>query len=214
MPAEVLAKACEPFFTTKPIGEGTGLGLAVVDGIVKQYSGRMLLQSQPGQGTSVEILFPQAAGLETIGQPPPEAIPTSTTLVPATILIVEDEEDVRNLMAKVLRDAGHRVFQAADGEAGYQAILEQKGGIDLLITDVLMPKMDGHKLTGKVRLEFPEIQVLMVAAYEAEAITLENPPGYMHNVLFKPFSPVTLALRVQEALRRASSAANNRAGND
>ena len=211
MTAGVLAKACEPFFTTKPVGQGTGLGLAVVDGIVKRYQGKVALRSHPGHGTEVEILFPEAATPVEIPEESIETAPPAEASLRATILVVEDEEDVRNLMVKILRDAGHRVFQANDGEAGYQAMVNHKGAIDLVITDVLMPKMSGFELSEKVRREFPEVGILMVAAYDAEIITAKTLPEHSHNLLFKPFSPVTLTLRVQNALRSAAGRKNHRA---
>ncbi len=200
MPADVVARVFEPFFTTKPVGKGTGLGLTIVQGVVEQLRGEIAVASEPGRGTTFRIRLPAAAtgvalprqGTEVA--PPPEATP-----VPATILVCDDDEAVRRIMAVALGEAGFHVIAAADGEAA----LEQAGAagpIALLVTDLVMPGMNGVELAQRLWGRQALLRTLFVSGYAAE--TLRNadlPPGRVE-LLHKPFLPRELVQRVTELL--------------
>jgi PAS domain S-box-containing protein len=195
MPADVAARAFEPFFTTKAIGEGTGLGLSMVFGFVNQSGGQLHLSSTPGQGTTVTIELPQQKGdVAAAGEPAPplSALPHARH---ATLLLVDDEEPLRAILAELLRGAGHEVLEAANAAAA----LDQADGrrIDAMITDVGLPGgMNGRQLAAAVRDRHPGIEVLFVTGY-AESVVLNKgalEPG-MH-IMTKPFALTDFSRRV------------------
>ena len=195
MPPDVAARVFEPFFTTKPIGEGTGLGLSMVYGFVSQSGGEVRLTSAPGQGTTVSIDLPQYHGTAAQDEglaPPLDALPHARR---ATLLLVDDEEPLRAILAELLRDAGHEVLEAASAAAA----LDQADGrkIDALITDVGLPGgMNGRQLADAVRDRHPGVEVLFVTGY-AESTVLNKgalAPG-MH-IMTKPFALTDFSGRV------------------
>ncbi|MCC6728978.1 MAG: GAF domain-containing protein [Chthonomonadales bacterium] len=198
--AEVRARIFEPFFTTKELGKGTGLGLATCYGLVRQHHGHIWVYSEPGVGTSFRIYLPRAHGAEPhteeCAPPRREALPRGD----ATVLVVEDDEDVRAMAVATLRAQGYRVLQAANGE---QAIGEARAAgqpIDLLLTDVVMPVMGGHALAQALLRERPEMKVLCISGYTDDAVVRHELVGEGTAFLRKPFTPSALALRVWEAL--------------
>jgi CheY-like chemotaxis protein len=188
----------EPFFTTKPVGQGTGLGLAVVHGIITQSGGHIEFDSSAA-GTSFRIYLPAApddARPVDVGSRPGEPLQPGRE----TILLVEDEEAVRRLSAKVLERAGYRVISAADGVEAIRAAGAHEGRIDLLVTDVVMPGMSGNHLASLFRTRDPEIRVLFVSGYTPDAVLRHGVREGELAFLQKPFSPAALASRVREVL--------------
>jgi CheY-like chemotaxis protein len=199
MTPEVAGRVLEPFFTTKPLGQGTGLGLSMIYGFVKQSQGHMRIDSEPGRGTSVQIFLPRHAGQAEGEAPKPvaEAPPAHRKL---TVLLVDDEESVRTLSTELLSELGYKVLQAADGPSGVErrASVEH---IDLLITDVGLPNgMNGRQLADALRIQQPGLKVLFITGFaEPTAIgdqALE--PGMQ--LMAKPFSMAALARQVRGML--------------
>jgi CheY-like chemotaxis protein len=202
MDAKIKSRIFEPFFTTKEQGKGTGLGLSTVYGIVKQNGGEVRVYSEPGQGTVFRIYFPAVAEYaEALSGAEPEAELTSAT---ETILLVEDEDQVRNLTRTLLARQGYRVLEASSGAAALSLAREYPERIDLLLTDVVMPQMSGPDLAGELRSLHPEISVLFMSGYMDTAIVLQGPlPA--GTLLQKPFTSDALHKKVREALRPDSS---------
>ncbi|MDP1629915.1 MAG: response regulator [Caulobacter sp.] len=207
IPADVLSKIFDPFFTTKPVGEGTGLGLAQVYGIVKQSDGWIHVESPEGEGATFRIFLPvHAGGLATR----PVTAPAATVSHPrpardlsgnGRILFVEDEEAVRGIAARLLRRRGYEVIEAADGEEALILAEQHAGKIDLLISDVMMPGMDGPTLLKKARIHLGGAPVMFISGYaEAEfSDLLEGETGV--SFLPKPLDIKTLAERVKQQLQ-------------
>jgi PAS domain S-box-containing protein len=199
MDRDAIERAFEPFYTTKGVGKGTGLGLSMVYGFVKQSGGHIKIYSEPGQGTSVKIYLPRYLGPQGdaddgLGdQHIPEGDPE------ATILVCEDDEDVRALSADSLRSLGYQVLEAADGEAALQ-LLEEEAAVDLLFTDVVLPGMTGAVLAKQARALRPTIKVLFTTGYARNAIVHHGrlDPGV--ELLSKPFTYSELAIRIREML--------------
>jgi len=195
MPPDVLTRACEPFFTTKPVGQGSGLGLSMVHGLTAQSGGGMRLESHLGLGTAVTLYLPHAPahppagtpanGATTAAEPPP--LPAG----PARVLLVEDDALVRMANAAVLAEAGMTVTEAATGEEAL-ALLEADGGIGILVTDFAMPGMTGADLTRLARHHRPDLPVLIVTGYAEKAVLqdLGAEPGI--RILSKPIPPSAL----------------------
>jgi PAS domain S-box-containing protein len=208
MDAETRRRAFDPFFTTKPQGKGTGLGLSTVDGIVRQSGGGVSLESVPGAGTTVRVYLPQvvAPPTEVVTREPP-AVEPDPAPPSGTILVVEDERLVRDLVCRSLRRAGYQVLSAEDGEVALHVSQGASGPIDLMVTDVIMPRMGGRELADRLSIERPELRVLFVSGYTNEAFAGQGmlEPGVEY--LQKPFTPSALLARVQALLstRRLSS---------
>jgi CheY-like chemotaxis protein len=197
MPADVLAHIFEPFFTTKEVGKGTGLGLATVYGIVKQNNGAISAESEPGRGTTFTILLPRSqVATHDSGEEPETRIPTGTE----TILLTEDEAGVLDLIQKTLTQQGYRVLTASTPRLALQICEVYPEPIDLLLTDVIMPIMSGKVLADRVRGLRPDIRVLFMSGYTAEAMqhTVRLPEDL--HVLQKPFSRADLAQQVRNVL--------------
>lgn len=195
-------KSCifEPFFTTKSPEQGTGLGLAIVYGIVKQSGGHILVDSQVGQGTRFSLYFPQLqTGKLCEPGPAPEPVKQKGD---ETILVVEDDADIRELIDEFLTEAGYRVITASDGVDALGKVAEHQGEIHLLVTDVRMPRMDGVELVQKLWLDDAHLKVLYISGY-ADLPALKKNNQDNHALLQKPFHPDTLLGKVQEILRKA-----------
>jgi CheY-like chemotaxis protein len=203
MAPEVAERATEPFFSTKPVGKGTGLGLAQVYGIVQQSGGTLRIESEPGRGTAVHLLIPNA--------PPPEAsepVAAEARRAPeaapggARILVVDDDEDVRAFLVGSLQGLGYVVAQAASGEEGLERLREQRP--DLAMIDYAMPNMHGAD-AARAALEIaPGLPILFVTGY-AESDKLDEALGPGAPVLRKPFSLAELAAAVAQNLAPATS---------
>ena len=196
MDKETQSRIFEPFFTTKEKGKGTGLGLSTVYGIVKQSGGYVIVQSEKGQGSSFHIYLPQAQGVaETLPVPVADAALGGTE----TILLVEDEESVRQLVRDTLVAKGYQVLEADSGESGLGAAASHAGKIDLIITDVVMPGMGGRELVKQLVRKRPGIKILYLSGYTEDAIndgTIEGGTAFLQ----KPFSLQNLSRKVREVL--------------
>jgi CheY-like chemotaxis protein len=197
MDAETRARIFEPFFTTKEPGRGTGLGLSMAYGVVKQSGGYIWAYSEPGKGASFKIYLPRVAGTveaNTIAQELPA--PSGHE----TILFAEDEGSVRQLVSAFLESRGYRVLVAADGVAARQAAHSYKDKIDLLLTDVVMPKLGGRELAEDLRRTIPTLKVLFLSGYIGgpvlHASVQESGTAYVQ----KPFSMRFLARKIREVL--------------
>jgi hypothetical protein len=161
MPEEVASRAFEPFFTTKPKGQGTGLGLATAYGIVTQAGGTLRIYSEPGLGTALEILLPVTERAAALEPPPAEPVRGSGQ----TVLIVEDESALREVTRRLLSRNGYLVLAAAGGQAALDLAARHPGGIDVLLTDVIMPKMQGREVAERISARQPGVRVLYMSGY-------------------------------------------------
>ncbi|MFO0581590.1 MAG: ATP-binding protein [Anaeromyxobacter sp.] len=193
MDAGTRARMFEPFFTTKPPGRGSGLGLAAAQGIVQQAGGSIGVRSAPGRGTRISVFLPRAR--QAAAEAPAPAPEASTPRGSETVLLVEDDPNVRALAARALERRGYAVLTAADGEGALHLAASGLERVDLLVTDVAMPGMDGRALARKLRQLRPELPVLFISGYLASGPdSLEGP------FLPKPFTPDALALRVRQTI--------------
>jgi PAS domain S-box-containing protein len=196
MTEEVRRQVFEPFFTTKGPGKGTGLGLATVLGIVEQSSGYVEVESETGRGSTFHIYLPKVASAPTSGLE--EAAPAISSNGSGSLLVLEDEAPVRSLACRILRDAGYTVLEAATGEEALAIEAGNRGRIDLLFTDVVLPDMNGHQVAEVLRARRPEMAVLYASGYDREMVAgrgdLEAGVGYMS----KPYSREELLSRVGE----------------
>jgi PAS domain S-box-containing protein len=192
MPPEVLEKALDPFFTTKPVGEGTGLGLSVIYGFTKQSRGHLRIYSEVGQGTTVRLYLPRA--LQDAIDLKPVALETPRGHG-ETILVVEDDATVRSIISDVLRDLGYNVLTAADARFAIP-LLQSEEAIDLLISDVILPHVNGRKLAETARTLRPALKVLFVSGYSEDAIVRGDLIEAGMDMLTKPFALDTLGAKV------------------
>jgi CheY-like chemotaxis protein len=198
MTPEVMAKAFDPFFTTKEIGRGTGLGLSQVYGFVRQSGGHVRIDSAPGLGTVVEVLLPRYAG--TLEGELAESLSgeiRSGNL--ETILITDDEASVRLLLAEMLAYLGYRVL-SADGSAAALRMLDSHPEIRLLITDVLMPEMNGRELVDEALQRHPDLKILFTTGYAGSVALADRTRGQSPPILMKPYAIEDLALRLKALL--------------
>jgi PAS domain S-box-containing protein len=199
MTPDVQARLFEPFFTTKETGTGTGLGLATVHGIVTQNGGSIAVSSQIGRGTSFQVYFPRADGAELAVDGPPA--PARAQAGGETVLVVEDAEGLRLLATKLLERLGYTVLVAANATEATQ-LFEENAGIDVVLTDVVMPGGSGPELTKRLTGRRPELKVIYMSGYTDEAIVHHGvlDPGIAF--LHKPFTSETLSRKIREALDR------------
>ena len=191
----------EPFFTTKEQGRGTGLGLAVCYGIVKQANGHLWVYSEPAQGTTFKVLLPRSLAEEAVGAAKPADPPVSQGS--ETILIVEDEPVVRRLSVRALRERGYDVLEAGDGESALEVAQAHQGELSLLITDVVMPGMNGKELADRLSAERPDLRVLYISGYAEHAVVRQGVLLEGIAFLSKPFDLSELARTVREVLDKA-----------
>jgi CheY-like chemotaxis protein len=198
MDAETKARIYEPFFTTKPAEKGTGLGLATVYGIVKQSDGEIWVYSEVGQGTTFKVFLPQAKVVSETEQVPDlrPAVAGGTE----TVLLAEDEESVRRLTHRVLERAGYNVLVAKNGGEAQLISEGHRGPIHLLITDMVMPLMNGQMLADRLRAVRPDMRVLYLSGYTDSTVQRKGLLENGEQFLQKPFSNELLARKVREAL--------------
>jgi len=204
MDAETRAHIFEPFFTTKERGKGTGLGLSTVYGIVKRHGGDIWVYSEPGRGTTFKIYLPRIDVAEEAGASAGEAGPPPGGN--ETVLLVEDDQGVRKLVHEVLDQQGYGVLEANSGGQALEIVQNFDGAIDLLVTDVVMPKMSGRDLAEALLLLRPETKVLYLSGYTDRSVfehgVLEKPAEFLQ----KPFTPDVLARKIREVLDGRSRA--------
>ena len=201
MSKEIQSKIFDPFFTTKPVGQGTGLGLATVYGIVKQSGGFIDVDSELGRGTAFSIYLPRRK-IEASDAVPVEAAPAVARDVTGqdTILLVEDEEAVRSFAARALRMRGYNVLEAGGGEEALEIVKRDDARIDLIITDVVMPNMDGPTMVRHVKQLKPDLAVIFMSGYAEEAFRRNDQNSEDIHFLPKPFGLKQLAAKVKELL--------------
>ncbi|WP_029624499.1 ATP-binding protein [Sphingomonas sp. KC8] len=204
IPPELLGKIFEPFFTTKEVGKGTGLGLSTVYGIVKQSGGFIFADSKPGEGTSFVIYLPvHRADPVAEAPPPPKKAPMGELWGTGTILLVEDEDMVRTVAERALTRQGYKVITAANGEEALEMLVgmaaDDGATIDLLVSDVVMPTMDGPTLVRHAREKFPNLPILFMSGYAEEQLRRSIDIDRVA-FLAKPFSVQQLAEAARDAL--------------
>ncbi|HVG50802.1 MAG TPA: response regulator [Xanthobacteraceae bacterium] len=214
IPQDIIEQIFEPFFTTKEIGKGTGLGLSTVYGFIKQTGGYIYVDSEVGKGTTFRIYLPRhvATETETTAQPKAEI---AAPLVPAkpvddtghgTILLVEDEEGLRGLNARGLTSRGYNVLEAGNGVEAIEVLEERDGQIDLVVSDVVMPEMDGPTLFKELRKRNPDLKIIFVSGYAEEAFSKSLPEGGQFAFLAKPFTLKQLVATVKETIEGEAQA--------
>jgi len=201
MDATVRARIFEPFFTTKPAGQGTGLGLAMVYGIVTQSGGHVHVESRPGKGTRFDVLLPAGPqGPETAVAAPRRPRTFSAPRGSETVLVVEDDETLREIIVESLTACGYRILAAANGVEALDVASRFAERIDLLLTDVVMPQMNGKELADRLSPSHPEMRVLFMSGYADDAIERYEVSGEGMAFLQKPFTAETLAGQVRSML--------------
>ncbi|AQX27959.1 MULTISPECIES: hybrid sensor histidine kinase/response regulator [unclassified Bartonella] len=203
--AVIQEKMFEPFFTTKEVGKGTGLGLSMVYGIVKQTGGYIYCDSQEGEGTTFRIFLPRyisdtsseiSQQIEKVEEQEKNTDLTGS----ATVLLVEDEDSVRMSSVRALQMRGYRVLEAASGMEALAILEENRGVVDIIVSDVVMPEMDGPTLLIEARKNYPDIKIIFVSGYTKDAFTKKLPEDAVFGFLSKPFTLKQLALTVKETL--------------
>jgi two-component system cell cycle sensor histidine kinase/response regulator CckA len=204
MSPEVQERIFEPFFTTKGPGQGTGLGLSTVYGIVKQSGGHIFVSSEPGGGSTFTIYLPASAPGPEPDAAESEPARAAVQATAETVLLVEDEDLVRQLTREILLRNGYVVLEAADGAEALRVVTQYEGEIDLMVTDVVMPRMSGNELVGHARPLRPDMRVLYVSGYSEEAIARQGKLTEGVELLSKPFTPGVLTAKIRQILDRTS----------
>ncbi|HEY2734788.1 MAG TPA: ATP-binding protein, partial [Polyangiales bacterium] len=205
MDSSTQARAFEPFFTTKAVGKGTGLGLSTVYGIVQQSGGHIWLYSEAGFGTSFKIYLPR---IDDVVEEAPRMESRAPARVPTeSVLVVEDNEAVRNMLCRVLRASGYRVMEASNPKIALKLCAEHAGAIDMLISDVVMPEMSGIELAAELQFSHPSMRVLLMSGYSGTAMTRHGELRSDLPFLEKPFNPDAVARKVREVLDQIAPAA-------
>jgi CheY-like chemotaxis protein len=200
--AETQAHIFEPFFTTKERGKGTGLGLATVYGIVKQSGGYIGVESEPGKGTTFDVYLPR---VDDEAEPVKPPVPPAAASGGNTILVVEDEDALREVAREVLESNGYHVLTAASGKEALTVAAAHPEPVRLLLTDVVMPGMSGQELAERLRPERPEMSVLFMTGYSDDVVAQRGTLALGTRLLAKPFSVAALAQSVHEALEEAKT---------
>ena len=199
MDSETQSRIFEPFFTTKGQGEGTGLGLATVYGIVKQNGGSILVYSELGHGTSFKIYLPRVLEARVTSAAPAQP---GASRGSETILVAEDDNQIRTLICRILENSGYTVLSADSGGEAIRLCEQHPDRIDLLISDVIMPSMSGGELAEQIASSRPETKILFMSGYTGNAISHHGALSPRAVFLEKPFVLSTLNRKVREALDR------------
>ncbi len=203
MDRQTRGKIFEPFFTTKDVGQGTGLGLSIVDSLVKASHGSIVIDSAPGRGTSFRIRLPVT------GEAPGEAAPAAAAGASAagqrsgTILLVEDESLVRDVVTALLQPQGYRVIGAASAEEAMSQLEESRNGFDVILTDVVLPGRNGFQLADEVRMRYPQVRIVFMSGYTDSSMGDERWLESGSSFLQKPFSADELLGKLDEVLQRS-----------
>ena len=214
IPTDIVDKIFEPFFSTKEVGKGTGLGLSTVYGIVKQTGGFIYVDSKADKGTSFHIFLPRHHAEQDLQPDAPgatsaakgasaEAKPRADLTGQGTILLVEDEEGLRSLNARGLRSRGYSVIEASNGLEALGALEEKNGAVDLVVSDVVMPEMDGPSLLKAMRGRNPDLKIIFVSGYAEDAFEKSLPENQQFAFLPKPFTLSQLVAAVKETMTPA-----------
>ena len=213
IPTDIVDKIFEPFFSTKEVGKGTGLGLSTVYGIVKQTGGFIYVDSKADKGTSFHIFLPRhhaeqdlqpdAAGITSAAKASAEPKPRADLTGQGTILLVEDEEGLRSLNARGLRSRGYSVIEASNGIEALEALEEKNGAVDLVVSDVVMPEMEGPSPLKAMRGRNPELKIIFVSGYAEDAFEKSLPENQQFAFLPKPFTLSQLVAAVKETITPA-----------
>jgi CheY-like chemotaxis protein len=198
MDQETLSHIFEPFFTTKEKGKGTGLGLSTVYGIVKQAGGYIMAYSEPGRGTTFKVYFPRVGGVPAAS--PPRDLAAGAPGGRETVLLVEDEAALRELTSGLLEAAGYTVLEASDPEEALRLSHNTQRQIHLLLTDVVMPGMDGHELARRLVSRWPDLKVLYMSGYTDDVIVHRGVLDRGTLLVQKPFARGALLRKVRETL--------------
>jgi len=198
MDPKTVEQIFDPFFTTKEMGKGTGLGLAVVYGIVKQSGGYIGVESAPGSGTTFDILFPREATDPAAPSDEPETITTARGS--ETVLVVEDDATLRSLVERILRDAGYTVRAAASGDEAVVLLRGQTVPVDLVLTDVVMPGMSGRDAAEQLLAIQPGLRVLYMSGYTDDVLSQHGVLEEGLHLIFKPFTAAQLTQRIREVI--------------
>jgi CheY-like chemotaxis protein len=202
MTKDIIEKAFEPFFTTKPIGQGTGLGLSMIYGFARQSEGYARIYSEVGQGTTIKLYLPRYYGeAEGASEEHGELTDAHRAEAGETVLVIEDESAVREIVVDVLEELGYRAVQAADGPTGLK-LLQSSMRVDLLVTDIGLPGLNGRQVADAAREQRPDLKVLFMTGY-AENATIAN--GFLEpgmEMITKPFAIEALATRIRDMIER------------
>ena len=200
MTKDIMDRIFDPFYTTKEINQGTGLGLSTVYGVVKQSKGYILANSKVGRGSEFIVVFPVVK--EKTSSIKQDTIDIDDSEATGTILLVEDDVDVRRITSRILDRKGYRVIEAETGREALTILKDLKCPVDILVTDVIMPKMSGVELTGRVKQQYPDLKTLYISGYTPDVIAnkglLEDGTPYLK----KPFDPMKLLSTIEEILRK------------
>ena len=198
MARETIDHIFEPFFTTKSREKGTGLGLSTAYGIVKQHKGNIWAYSEPGLGTTIKVYLPVLN--DHFNNEPDEEAPAKTIPGSGTILLVEDDYEVRNLASTILEKKGYRVISAESGKMALETIRKHQDSPDLLLTDVVMPEMNGRQLHEEIIKKYPDIKTIFMSGYTQDVIAHHGimDPGF--HFIQKPFSINSLAKKIQKVM--------------
>ncbi|MBM3776081.1 MAG: response regulator, partial [Acidobacteria bacterium] len=203
MDAETRAHLFEPFFTTKPKGQGTGLGLSSVYGTIKQHRGAIRVWSEPDRGATFWLYLPALTDEIDTREAEAEAAPDERFTGSETILLVEDEAALRGMLREVLEKSGYRVLEAGDGSEALE-ICEQPAKVDLLLTDVVMPLLNGHQLARRLALRWPDLKVIYMSGHTDDVIAYHGVLDSGTVLMQKPFAPGALVAQVRAVLDAAA----------
>ncbi|HKI60502.1 MAG TPA: ATP-binding protein, partial [Mariprofundaceae bacterium] len=188
MDEEQLAQIFDPFYTTKEVGKGTGLGMSMVYGAVQTHKGAIEIESKAGKGTSVHLYLPLEERVEAMEQTAEAAAEFETAAVGTTVLLVDDNPGIRNVCSETLRSCGHEVLSAGNGVEALELFKANSESIGLVITDILMPKMDGFELAEHIRIIKPEMQIIFMTGYDPQHADIPEPLKRNGTIVTKPFS--------------------------
>jgi CheY-like chemotaxis protein len=198
MDKETMAKIFEPFFTTKEVEKGTGLGLAMVYGIIKQHNGYINVYSEPGSGTTFRLYLPAIESMEEV------LVKTEIEPLPSngneTILVAEDDAALRRLFSTILQAYGYKVILAQDGEEAIKKFADNRDKIQLIMLDMIMPKKSGKEVFDIIRKMRPDIKTLFSSGYTADRIDKDNMSKGGFDFIMKPVSPKELLKKIREVL--------------